>query len=111
MLREGLIALLLAGLGSTAMASEHSDGYLTRDSGGYRHVDERWREGDHDRHYREDGDRWERPHWREHEGYRHDWDGRYEHRRYWDGRGWVYIAVPAPYYGWHWDPWAGRYCP
>jgi hypothetical protein len=107
MLRAGLVAALLVGVGSTAMASDFGAPGFTR-------VDEHWSEGRHwdgDRHDwdRRDGDRHD---WDRHDRDRHDWDRHEWRQRYWNGYGWVYVTVPPPpYYGWHWDPYRGRYCP
>jgi hypothetical protein len=75
-------------LGSAALAHDHDEGH----------------------HHRWDGREWNHREWD-----RHDWDRRYYdragRRRYWDGRGWVYLLPPPPHVGWRWDPDQGRYCP
>jgi hypothetical protein len=126
LLRTGLIAVVLAGLGTTAMASDHFSVRVVADTGAFTRVDARWGEGD--RRYDEDGrwrNHWDRDRWGDRDDReRHEqWEGRHWgrhwegddwrrgdwHRRYWEGHGWIY--APAPPYGWHWDAYRGRYCP
>ncbi len=133
MLRTALVTALLAGLGTTtAMAGDHlSVSVAGGGSGGYVRIDDHWGghgdhwESDHRGWDRGDWDRrgwdhrdwarrdWERRQWERREWERSHWAGPGWGRRYWDDRrGWVVIAPgPAPYYGWHWDAYLGRWCP
>lgn len=93
MLRRGLLTAVLVGLGlslvgTSAMAYDHHD---------HRHG--RWEGRAYDPH------EWVSHHWDHHY---HDRAGR---RRYWNGHFWVYLLPPPPHFGWHWDPYLGRYVP
>lgn len=97
MLRTGLIAVLMLGLGSTAMASDRIRVFVTYDSG-YHDVGQRHYGGSYGYHlYAGDGwDRWRGNDWRGHYWRRdnHRWDYRPDRRRY-NGR---YYSAPRGHY-------------
>jgi hypothetical protein len=117
MLRTALIAILLTGVASTAMASDRIRVAVSYDSGGYGYS----RAGD--RHYRDRGHY--RDHYRRggrHYGYDRRWDrdyGRSYGRNYGRSYGWSsrHYYSPRPYYYGGYGRYRdsryghGRYCP
>jgi len=114
MLRTGLVAVLLLGIGSTAIASDRVRVFVTFDSG-YHDVDYRYYGGS-DRYRYAGGGRDDRR-----------WDDRRRHDSRWDDRRWDnrrhdgwyagrYYSAPRGYYYPRWYGYSrgysgGRYCP